>query len=345
MWQPGPEKPPGKATGDIRVIDGPNGGKIIVNPDGSLGQFIPANPTPGVPRIIPIDGERVFDDGKGNYSLLPKEDKAETKTQTREYIDENGDKRSINQTWGETGQTSGDGTPIMGWVDTGNSWVTGKAPIDTRQQELELKRKAQESEDTYNKQMLELERAKLAATTQAAKDAIEQRQRELAAEQEHNRQVLAQQAAALAAEVAWRNSQTELDRQQGEREATDRAATRADEKQRYLAGLKANPRSWIEYGEASGQTPLVPQWLADISSGALVAGQPINEANKKSIAAITRAMWDRLNPSQQQMLEGYLSFLGSEAGDYYKNLWWMGGQGAVQPGNAAQQWSAFSQVA
>jgi len=246
----------------------------------------------------------------------------------------------LDQVWGDIGLNDYEGAPTMGWVTIGNPRVVGAAPKDTtaadeayRQAQLELDRQKAEADRAYQSAMLESARQKAAATTQAQRDNAARQQAELDFQK--------QQADA---DNRYRQAELDFQRTAAITAQANREADAAAAKEKYLNELRANPRKWIEYGMASGSAPIVPKWLADISGGALQEGQRLSAQNKVPIAALTRAMWDRLSPTQRDMLEGYLSWLGADANDYYSNLWWMGGQGAVRTqGNAPQ--GAFKQYA
>jgi hypothetical protein len=128
---------------------------------------------------------------------------------------------------------------------------------------------------------------------------------------ELQRQQMAQQAAQAAAQLAWDKEQARL-----ELEA---------EKQRQLAQLAAQPKSWLEYAALAGQSPVVQQWMkplmpqqyADLEVGAPIPGWNATQNTAQSGGSLSpdwnmMGMPDLSRPSAQ-----YLARIGPTAKEQY----------------------------
>jgi hypothetical protein len=107
------------------------------------------------------------------------------------------------------------------------------------------------------------------------------------------------------AQRAYQQQQLELQRQQLAYQQQQDAAQLAAEKQKYLAQLKANPGSWLEYAAASGSNPVIQPWMLPLMPGQYgmekmslpAAGTPIPGWEGAGNSA--SGMPDLLNPSAQ----------------------------------------------
>jgi hypothetical protein len=75
------------------------------------------------------------------------------------------------------------------------------------------------------------------------------------------------------AQQAYQQQQLGFQQQQLQYQQQQDAASLAAEKERYLAQLKANPGSWLEYAAASGSTPVVQPWMLPLMPGQYGMGQ------------------------------------------------------------------------
>jgi len=63
---------------------------------------------------------------------------------------------------------------------------------------------------------------------------------------------------------------------------------------------------------ATNELPNTPNWLSNMSGGQMAAGQPLNANNQGWFKIPSRQDWNALNPTQQQMFQGYSNWSGNQ---------------------------------
>jgi len=144
--------------------------------------------------------------------------------------------------------------------------------VDAQGNPLELMGKAgQEGTTPYQQKQL----------AQSEAEQIE-RQRQFDIQQKYQQQQDAARAAFEQQQFAWQQQQ---------------AAAQAEmQRQQYLANLKANPASWLEYAMASNQQPVVQPWMTP-----LMYGQQGQQVGQQFDVSSQSAMPNLLTPSAQYM--------------------------------------------
>lgn len=108
--------------------------------------------------------------------------------------------------------------------------------------------------------------------------------------------------------------QFELQQMQFDFQRQQAEAAAAQAQQNYLANLRANPASWLEYAGASGEQAAVQPWMVPISNGSLQAGQALpgvsssGELNAQGLPNLTTPSAQyisRITPSARAQYAGY----------------------------------------
>jgi len=140
------------------------------------------------------------------------------------------------------------------------------------------------------------------------------------AEQEAAAAELAQQKLQWEQQLAWYQQQQAAQLAQEQKEAEDA-------RRKWLAELAANPRDWIKYNLATTDNAGgVPSWLSKLFEGKVQAGASLDTAKSQNyFPALSKTWYNWMTPSERSMMEGYLSYAGTEPSDYWGNVWWMRG--------------------
>jgi len=113
------------------------------------------------------------------------------------------------------------------------------------------------------------------------------------------------------------------------------------QQQQYLSQLAAQPRSWLQYAGATGETPAVQPWMLPLMPqqyAGLGAGEAIPGYGAESMTGMpeltrpSRQYQARLSPSQLQQYEGYRQ---ARTGERPEDIQWRLWQGAP-PGGGYQ---------
>ena len=143
---------------------------------------------------------------------------------------------------------------------------------------------------------------------------------QLAWEKENAATQLAASQAQWAQQLQWYKDQQAAEIAQQQKEAEDA-------RRKWLSELAANPRDWIKYNLATtDQAGGVPSWLSKLYEGKVQSGASLDTAKAQNyFPALSKTWYNWMTPSERSMMEGYLSYAGTEPSDYWGNLWWMRG--------------------
>ncbi len=123
------------------------------------------------------------------------------------------------------------------------------------------------------------------------------------------------------------------------------------QRQTQLAGLRANPASWLEYASLAGETPaiqpwmlpLMPQQYQELQAGAAIPGWPGTQTGSQEgatplgglpqLTTPSSQLLSRMSPASRQQFSGYRQArTGAPAEDINWRMWSQAPPGGRWPG-------------